>query len=75
MPTTWTFNGTKTQHDTCRGKGCMKKFCKSLEEHGNKIINFEKNKMIPITGKKLASYASLENCHICKKILRRRCGW
>ena len=29
----WTFDGTKTKHDECRGKGCMKKFCKSLEEH------------------------------------------
>ena len=47
MSMIWAFNGTKTRHDAYRGKGCIKKFCKSLEEHAMQIINFEKQKMIP----------------------------
>ena len=32
-----------------------------------KIINFEMNKMIPLTNKEHESYASQEICLICKK--------
>ena len=34
----------------------MKKFCKSLREHTKNIINFEKNKMLPLTKKELKSH-------------------
>ena len=40
--------------------------CKSLKEHVMKTIKFQKIKMIPLTEKELESYASQENCHICK---------
>ena len=42
MSVIWTSDGTKDKHD------CMKTFCESLKEHTMKIINFEKNKMIPL---------------------------
>ena len=45
----------------------MRKFCESLKEHAMKIINFEKKLIISLTNKKLQSYASQENCRICKK--------
>ena len=38
-------------HDVCRGKDCMKKFCESLREHPNEIINFEKKKIKLLTTK------------------------
>ena len=42
MSVIWTSDGTKDKHD------CIKTFCESLKEHTMKIINFEKNKMIPL---------------------------
>ena len=34
-----------------RGEDCMKKFCNSLRENAGNVINFEKNKMLPLTKK------------------------
>ena len=45
------FDITKNKLDYYRGEDCMKKFCKDLREHATKIINYEKNKMIPLTKK------------------------
>ena len=70
MSTIWTFHGIKTKHDVCRGKDCINKFCKSLEEHAMETIIFEKKKMISLTEKELESYASQEKCHICKEIFK-----
>ena len=61
MSTIYAFDGLKTKHNVWRGKSCMKKFWKSLEEHEMKIINFEKKKIISVTEKVLESY---ENYHI-----------
>ena len=49
MYTIWAFGGMENKHDVCRDKDCMEKFCKSLTEHAIKIINFEKEKIIPLT--------------------------
>ena len=38
------FKSIENKHDVCRGKDCMKKFCKSLREHTIEIINFKKKK-------------------------------
>ena len=43
------FDKSKNKLSYYRGKDCMKKFCKDLREHANKIINYEKEKMIPLT--------------------------
>ena len=46
------FDQTKNKLNYCRGKDCMKKFCKDLREHATKITNYEKKKMIPLTKKR-----------------------
>ena len=40
------FDSTKNKLDCYSKKDCMEKFCK---EHAMKIINYEKNEMIPLT--------------------------
>ena len=42
-------NVTKNKLSYYRGKDCMKSFCKDLKEHAIKIINYEKEEMIPLT--------------------------
>ena len=44
----------------------MKKFCKDLKEHATRIINYEKNKIIPLTKEKI-NYNDQQICYICKK--------
>ena len=44
MSTISSFKNIKNNHDVCRGKDCMKRFCESLREHAMKIINFKKKK-------------------------------
>ena len=48
----------QNKEDLNRGKGYIKKFCKSLKEHSAETINFVKKKMIPLTKKELKSHAS-----------------
>ena len=45
----------------------MKKFCKDLREHATKIINYEKEKMIPLTIKEEIDHDKQKICYICKK--------
>ena len=45
----------------------MKKFCKSLREHGMKIINLKKKNMKSLTKKQQESYENSKICHICKE--------
>ena len=45
----------------------MKKFNEPLREHSINILNFEKEKMIPLTSKEYESYFNQANCHICIK--------
>ena len=45
----------------------MERFCKDLNEHATKIINYEKNEMIPSTYKENKSYKKQNFCYICKK--------
>ena len=40
----------------------MKKFCKDLREHTTKIINFKKEKMIPLTTEEKIHYNDQEIC-------------
>ena len=44
-----------------------KRFCESLREHATSIIDFEKNKMLPLTKKELKSYEDAKLCYICEK--------
>ena len=43
------FDTTKNKLDYYSGKNCMKNFCIDLKEHATKIINYEKEEMIPLT--------------------------
>ena len=61
------FDKTKNKLDYYRGKYCMKKFCKDLREHATKIINYEKEKMIPLTIKEEIDHDKQKICYICKK--------
>ena len=49
-------DSTKNKLDCYRVKDCMKKFCKDVEEHAAKIINYEKKKMMLLTDKENRSY-------------------
>ena len=61
------FDKTKNKIDYYRGEDCMKKFCLDLREHTTKIINYEKEKMIPLTRKEKKNYNKQKVCYICKK--------
>ena len=43
------------------------KVSKDLRTQATKIINYEKNKMIPLTIKEKIHYNEQEICYICKK--------
>ena len=61
------FDKTKNKLDYYRGKDCMKKFCKDFREHATKIINYEKEKMIPLTTKEETYHNKQKICYICEK--------
>ena len=44
MSTISSFKSIENDYDVCRGKDCMKKFCKSLRENAMKMNNFKKKK-------------------------------
>ena len=46
MSTIWSFKSIENNHERCRGKNYMKKFCESLREHTKKIILKRKNEVI-----------------------------
>ena len=55
------------KHTLYRGKDCKIKFCESLREHAQNIINFEKKKMLPLTTEELKSHPDARVCYICRK--------
>ena len=57
----------KNESSYCRGKDCMKIFCKDLRDQVMKIINYEKKGMIPLTDEEEESYENHDVCHICEK--------
>lgn len=44
LSTIWVFDGIKTNYDVYRGRNCMKRFWKSLEEQAIVIINSQRKK-------------------------------
>ena len=56
MSTIWGFDYIEVKRTLYCGKDCMKKFCTSLKEHANNIIDFEKKKMLPLTKEELKSH-------------------
>ena len=61
------FDESKNKLNYYRGNDCMKKFCKDLREHATKIINCEKEKMMPLTTEEKIHYNKQKICYICKK--------
>ena len=61
------FDESKNKLNYCRGKDCIKKFCKDLKEHATRIINYEKKKIIPLTKEEKINYNYQKVCYICKK--------
>ena len=53
ISTIWGFEHTKNKYSLYRGNDCMKRFCTSLREHAQRIIGFEKKKMLPLTREEL----------------------
>ena len=50
------FDATKNKLDCYRGKDCMERFCKDLQEHATKIIIYETKEMITLTNAENKSY-------------------
>ena len=65
--TSCSFDESKNKLNYYRGKDCMKKFCKDLKEHGTRIINYKKKKIIPLTKEETINYNDQKVCYICKK--------
>ena len=61
------FQSIENKHDVYRGKDCIEKFCESLREHANKIINIKKKKMELLTKEQQESYENAKICYICKE--------
>ena len=45
----------------------MKKFCSFLREHATNILNFEKEKMLPLTKEELKLHQNATNSYIWEK--------
>ena len=61
------FDESKNKLNYYRGDDCMKKFCEDLKTHANKIINYKKKKMMPLTTKEEICHNKQKICYICKK--------
>ena len=64
--THFSFDTTKNKFDYYRGKNCMKNLSRRKRTH-NKIIDYEKKKMIPLTKQGTKMHRKQKVCYICKK--------
>ena len=67
--TNCSFDVAKNKLHCYRGKDCMEKFCKDLREHAMRIVNYEKNEIIPLTDKKIGFMKSKKSATYVKKDL------
>ena len=61
------FDESKNKLNYYKGDDCMKNFCKDLKTHANKIINYKRKKMMPLTTKEEIYHNKQKMCYICKK--------
>ena len=61
------FDAKKNKLDCYRGEDCMKKFCEDLKKHVERMINYEKKEMIPLTKKEQKMHDETKACHICEE--------
>ena len=64
--TNCSFDKSNNQLSYYRGEDCMKRFCKDLNHHATKIIDFKKKTMIPLTKEEKYNYNKENTCYICK---------
>ena len=50
------FDESKNKLDYYRGEDCMNIFCKDLRTHANEIINYKKEKIVPLTTEEKMHY-------------------
>ena len=62
------FDKSENERKYYRGKDSMKMFCNDLKEQVNKIINYEKKKMIPLTNEEKEYMKIKEIAIYAKKI-------
>ena len=53
MSAMWAVDNIENKHSLYCGEDCMKRLCISLKEHAADALNFEKKKMLLLTGKEL----------------------
>ena len=61
------FDTIKNKLDYYRCEDCMKNFCINLKKHATKIINYEKEEMIPLTKEEKKIHREQKVCYIGKK--------
>ena len=61
------FDKSENERKYYRGIDCMKIFCNDLKDQANKIINYEKKEMIPLTDDEKETHENQKICHICEK--------
>ena len=63
----WTFDHIENKYTLYHGEYCMKKFCTSLRENWKNIIDFKKNKLLPLSKEESKSHQDAKVCYICGK--------
>ena len=61
------FDEKENKFDYYRGKDCIEKLCKKIEESANEVISREKKEIIPLTNEENNIYNEQEICYICKE--------
>ena len=56
VSTIWAFDHIENKHTLYCGEDCMKKFCESWRENAKNIIDFEKEKILPLSKEELKSH-------------------
>ena len=67
LVTCCSFYKFKNERKHYRGKDCMEIFCKDLKDQAMKIINYEKKKIISLTGEEKEVHENQKNCYTCEK--------
>ena len=61
------FGHIENKHTLYRVEDCMKKFCITLKGLATNILDFQKEKMLPLTKEELKLHQDATKCYICRK--------
>ena len=67
LVTCCSFDKSKNERKYYRGEDYMKIFCKDLKHQAMKIINYEKEEMIPLTDEGKETHETQKICYICEQ--------